>query len=312
MSQTSHSYDIIIPLAKKDLSFVGRVVKYMRKNLPEAQVIYLITKQAHAKYLKHLTEQKDIVLLDEDSLFDGLSYQAVRDLLASRGLNTGRTGWYLQQFLEFAFGMSSYAKEYFLSWDSDTIPLRHISFFDGDKPLFTMKSEYHKEYFLTLKNLLGIDRQTDQSFIAEHMMFNTKVMREIVSGFSAYNKEYPWFKNVIDALVITGRGNYFADFETYGSWCYAKHPGLYGTQQLNTFRRAGMIRGRKITDGQLAEFSVDLDIASFEEYDAPFPYNIKYLWKKVSRTRIVDLPGKIIGHFKKTRDAEALYAALHE
>ena len=312
MSQTNHPYDIIIPLAKKDLSFVGRVVKYMRKNLPEAQIIYLITKKSFENKLRNLTEQRDIVLLDEDSLYEGLSYNSVKELLASRNLDTRRTGWYLQQFLEFAFGVSPYAREYFLSWDSDTIPLRHISFFDGDKPLFTMKTEYHKEYFLTMKNLLGIDRQTDQSFIAEHMMFNTKVMREIVEGFSAYNKENPWFKNVIDSLVITGRGNYFADFETYGSWCYAKHPGMYGTQQLNTFRRAGMIRGRKITDGQLAELSIDLDIASFEEYDAPFPYNIKYLWKKVSSTRIVDLPRKIIGHYKKVRDSETLYSSIHE
>ena len=38
-------YDIIIPVAKKDIGFVHRVLQYIRKNLIDAETVYLITNE---------------------------------------------------------------------------------------------------------------------------------------------------------------------------------------------------------------------------------------------------------------------------
>ncbi len=56
-----------------------------------------------------------------------------------------------------------------------------------------------------------------------------------------------------------------------------KHRDLYAFQQLNTFRRAGMIRGRYIDDRLLNNLSVDIEIASFEANEGPWWVKIRNL-----------------------------------
>ena len=39
--------------------------------------------------------------------------------------------------------------EYYLLWDSNTIPIRPINMFKNGHPLFDMKLEHHTQYFVT-------------------------------------------------------------------------------------------------------------------------------------------------------------------
>ena len=73
-----------------------------------------------------------------------------------------------------AFSLSPYCKcDYYLSWDADTIPLRRLSFFRDEHPLFSQKQERHIPYFETLFNLLHLKPFNDFSFITEHMVFKS-------------------------------------------------------------------------------------------------------------------------------------------
>jgi hypothetical protein len=75
--------------------------------------------------------------------------------------------------------------DYYLVWDSDTIPLNRIVFFDGDgKGLFTMKNEHHAPYFRTINRLFHgeITKTTDKSFIAEHMLINKNCMLNMLKN----------------------------------------------------------------------------------------------------------------------------------
>ena len=41
-----------------------------------------------------------------------------------------------------------------LIWDADTIPIKEVKMFGNDgKPIFDVKTEYHKPYFITLKRI---------------------------------------------------------------------------------------------------------------------------------------------------------------
>ena len=45
-------------------------------------------------------------------------------------------------------------ENYYLIWDSATIPVKEVKMFNNDsKPFFDLKTEYHKPYFITMKRI---------------------------------------------------------------------------------------------------------------------------------------------------------------
>ncbi len=275
-------FDVIIPLSGKDVLFLPRVVKYIRSNISGAQDIYVISS---VKNLNKLRKKGlfDCKLIDEDLLVENLNFDNVKKEL-SRYNYQAKTGWFFQQFLKIGFGLSKYSKKYYLSWDSDTLPLRNINFFEENNPLFTMKNEFNGAYFETIYKLFGLKKQKEASFIAEHMMFNVNIVREMVLAIENSNVEGKfWYSKIINAGDYNKQYAPFSEFETYGTYCSFYYPDLYKYRRLCTFRYAGYIRGRSISDKMLNDFAHDLDIASFEIYHGPkFPYNLKqiyYSWK---------------------------------
>lgn len=278
------NYDIIIPVASKDCDFLPKVLKFIRQNLIEAENIYIMTNASCFGKLKKLGVEKfSVVLLDENTMCSDISFQRIKQLLLEHGVHI-RVGWYLQQFLKMGFSQTKYAKKYYLTWDSDTLPLSHINFFDGDSPLFTMKKEYNEPYFETMQKLIGIGKVADFSFISEHMMFDKDIMCELIETIAQSKVDgNDWIEKILNACENLEKPC-FSEFETYGSFVWNKYPDLYGTQKLNTFRAAGIIKGRHIDDYRLERMSLDLDTASFELFDEPlFPYNLSYYSDKWNR-----------------------------
>lgn len=126
-----------------------------------------------------------------------------------------------------------------------------------------------------MKNLIGLDKVVDFSFIAEHMLFKKTFMQELINDISNSTVEGScWFEKILNASTELSHSG-FSEFETYGTFVWTKHYGFYDTQKLNTFRNAGMVKGRWIDDDSLEKMAVDIDTALFERYSTqPFPYNI--------------------------------------
>ena len=259
-------YDIIIPVAYKDTEFVWRVVLTAEKNF---------------KYLSKVKD-KDTTFLNENEICDGLTFAKISQYLESANANTS-TGWYFQQFLKYGFALSKYAKKYYLSWDADTLPLAHIKFLKDGKPMFTMKSEYNPNYFKTIHTLLGLDKQVESSFIAEHMLFDKNIVRELIQKIETSNvKGQDWMQKIINACDFTDPMPCFSEFETYGTYVMSSYPQKYTMRRLNTFRYGGYIRGRQISDEMLNSISFDTDSISFELRHSPaFPMNIPTLWLRL-------------------------------
>ena len=271
----NQSFDVVIPVAAKDAGFVGRVV-HRALTLLEADTVYLITKGSYASKIRSLLkgDADRCVILDENTMVPGLSFDSVRESLA--GIRPGlSTGWYFQQFLKLGFATTPYARDYYLTWDADTLPLRKITFFREEHPLFTRKDEYNAPYFSTIENLLGLKKQNDFSFIAEHMMFSTNLVRELLQTIeSAALEGGSWFEKIIKACDFSSPYA-FSEFETYGTYVTQKYPDLYETRRLSSFRCGGFIQGRNISESKLETISFDTDIMSFEfGHEPPFPYNV--------------------------------------
>lgn len=264
-------FNVIIPVAYKDFAFLQKTIKYVAMNIKPQKIFVIIDKRLESYLPKGIRNDDLVEILDENNLIKNVSYESIRNLMVKHGLPAKRTGWFLQQFIKLGFSFSAYCNtEYYLSWDADTLPLRPVDFFtQNGKPMFTKKKEHNQAYFDTLEKLLSFKKYADYSFIAEHMMFSKNVVAAMLNDIehSSVNG-VTWYEKIINATDSTNV-NSFSEFETYGNFCLNHYPNMYATQVLNTFRKAGYIAGRFISDRKLNYMSFDLDTASFELGDYP-------------------------------------------
>lgn len=277
-------YNIIIPVIYRDYSFIKKTIRYVFKYL-NPNTVYIITDIRFKRFLpKVILENPNCIIVDENSLLEGMTHEYLKNTFSILGRNKNRTGWYFQQFLKMAFALSDICDtEYYLSWDSDTIPLRKIDFFSEEgKPYFTMKTEHHSPYFVAIDRLFGMLNTNCRSYIAENMMFNKSIMIEMINCIQSNSnlEGDTWYEKIIYTLEpesISPMG--FSEFETYGNYCYNYHPDFYQERTLPSFRAGGLIQGRFVADRILKELSFDQTTASFEIYDRPpFPWGKLSYW----------------------------------
>lgn len=223
------------------------------------------------EYLASKTEwidENSIVSFDE---VHACMAEKMKDILAGRELPRGITGWYYQQFLKMQYAFTC-EDEYYMVWDGDTIPCRKIKMFQDEsgKPYLDMKHEYHEEYFETMGRILpGFSKVIERSFISEHMLIRTDIMRELVTAIEkneAISGEKFWEKiiNAIPAEKI--QDSAFSEFETYGTFCALRHMSVYKLREWHSFRQGGTFFSiNKITDRDFNWLSKDFDAISFEK-----------------------------------------------
>lgn len=306
-------FDVIIPVGPNDVNFAHRVVDYVWRCLWEAEHIYIITNIKYFKTInRKIPREIPVTLVDENTLLEGLSFKRTKELIMKYSAPNSEisVGWYLQQFTKFAFARSKYAKSYYLSWDADTLPLAPIKYFEGDHILFNPKHEYNKNYFTTTEKILGYGRLVDYSFISENMLFSVEYVENMLQEIENRSRGgLDWIEFIISSCNLQSPLPAFSEFETYGNYCFANYPGVYKKRHLNTFREAGYIAGRYISEDKLKEMSFDLDTASFEMRHLPaYPYRIyQYLDKtiiklqKLSQMTMNDLRRKICIKFNSNR-----------
>lgn len=274
-------YDAIMPVAFKDYGFLKKSCRYLCENLG-AERIYILTDGRMARFLPAVIRRNPMfVVVDENRLVPGLTYQRIAAIIQSQGRIHTNVGWFFQQFLKMGFALSEHCRhDYYLSWDADTIPVKRLDFFDGEsRPYFTMKSECHEPYFVTMKKLIGLDKINPSSYIAEHMMFNQGIMKELLHRIETADsvEGQCWYEKIMNA--ISGEevsAQSFSEFETYGTFCRQQYPDKYAERTMQGFRMGGIIQGRFISDRILRDFiSFDYSVVSFEIYHRPpFPWGI--------------------------------------
>jgi len=274
------TFDIIIPTGPKDVEFVPRVVDYVYRCFEQMECVYILTaKENFSKIERRIPVNVPYMLIDENELLPHLSLSVVAEILNECCPNRrASAGWYFQQFLKLGFAQSVYCKKYYLSWDADTLPLAPISFFEGEHLLFNPKSEYNPNYFRTIERLFGYGKQMEYSFIAENMIFSKNIVCEMLAEIEKSEVGgVTWLEKILHASDLYDSMPAFSEFETYGTYCLVNYPNLYKARHLNTFREAGYICGRKISEDKLRVMSFDLDAASFEmEHEPMFPYNLPH------------------------------------
>ena len=156
-------------------------------------------------------------------------------------------------------------------WDSDTILLNNITFFNpiNNKPYFTMKREYNKPYFYTLKTILGLNKKIAKSFISEHMIFNRYIMEEIIYNIEI-NKNLKG-NNFFEKIIYSINERYigqsgFSEFETYVTYIYQYYRNEYEYRSLRTYRGGNNFIGLNFDKDILNWISRSLDIITYEKW----------------------------------------------
>ena len=109
-------FDIIIPTAFREYSFLKKVIPYIERNL-SPRYIWIIANGNKSCYIpKAIQRNPHCKIVDENTLTNGLTYWRICELIRKHGMSDYRPGWYFQQFLKFAFALSDYyTTEYYLS-----------------------------------------------------------------------------------------------------------------------------------------------------------------------------------------------------
>jgi len=264
------TFDTVIPVSYKDCKFLRKNIPWIRKNI-ETDVIYVITnRRCFNEFSSHFCSQYRVRLIDENQLIPSLSFSSVKNVLAKAG-RENMAGWYFQQFLKIGFSLSDFARDYYLIWDSDTVPLQKLSFFKDQHILINPKTEHHQPYFNTISKLFKVDKFADYSFISEHIMVDSAIMREMISKIL---KEANWFEIILNHCDLSINQS-FSEFETYGNYCLNYYPDKYTIRYLKTLRCGSYLFGRQVSAAELNKLSLDFDTVSFERGQYPkFPYSI--------------------------------------
>jgi hypothetical protein len=119
-------FDILLPVAAKDVGTLDLCLDKVYTKLNPRKIIIVANKEVK----NHIRENKYIEFCNEDSLVENLTLNTIKRLMRTIAGDDNRSGWYFQQFLKMAYAIKSKTK-YYLIWDSDTIPLNHINFFES-------------------------------------------------------------------------------------------------------------------------------------------------------------------------------------
>ncbi len=267
-------YPCIIPTIVNDYLRLRNLRTCLFELLPVNELIF-IGPQDLIPYLEEDSESifsgYNIGYIDENILLprnDVLSVFKLHLPTPEPGITQPSMGAYYQQFLKMAYSYACDA-EYYISWDADTIPVRNIEMFDGNGiPYLDVKPEHQSDYFDTINTLFGYGKAISRSFISEHMIFSTSLMKDLINDISSSSLPGNLFyEKILSAIGTVTMRLGFSEFETYGTWIANNHPSAYRIREWKSFRNLGFFMSPdELTEDDVTWLGKDFDAITFEGY----------------------------------------------
>lgn len=286
-------FDIIIPAKNSDINHLKLSIPYLQRNIKPKSII-VITKLTDFQDCNWINQYKNVELLDEDGITNGLTFKAVEKYFSNRFNNTTRVGWYFQQFIKMAYCYISHDDSYLL-WDADTIPLHPIEFQVDGKYYLDVKDEFHEPYFHTLKSILSLNKEIDKSFIAEHMIINKYYMQELIELIMKKEslKGGLFFERILNAISDADMfPSGFSEYETYGTFINRYHHDTFELRRIKSLRLTRRIFGDCIDDeliswvANTSEYSI-ISIENSQRASVLTPLCNNYITRKVFSAQFI-------------------------
>lgn len=212
---------VVTTCRARDLPVLQITAKKLVENVPLKCLYVIAPGRDCGKIGAGLGTQATVI--SEDDFLPGMAPAELRQL--GRPHFPEAAGWYLQQLLKLQFAFQYPDDDYYLIWDADTVPLRPLRFFDSEgRMLLTKAREYHPPYFETYQRLFQERPSRDFSFIAQHMVVQKSVAREMLECLqqrTGGRRNWAW--SIMQNLPEQG-DNLFSEYETYGHYIKSRYP----------------------------------------------------------------------------------------
>jgi hypothetical protein len=253
--------DVFTSCHQKDLPILCLAARHLPKCVPFKK-LHVATARQNFPHFANLLGA-DVALIDENEFISDVTLARLKEV-PEPGFPRG-AGWYFQQFLKYQFAFHDKGDDYYLIWDSDTVPLRPMEFFDGQgRMIFTRAKEHHLPYYITYKNLLGHDPRPEFSFIAQHMIAQKSLLREMLL---AIEKNIPgpenWAWKIMRGLGGEGT-NRFSEYEMFGHYVKNRHPEAAVFRDLPWLREGTRRVFSAPTEDDLKKLGERYDFVAFE------------------------------------------------
>ena len=262
---------MVIPIISKDFYKISYNFKFYINFIDDIKNAVFIGNEEIENLTKEMNSSLNfpIKYINEKILLD---VNKIKKLIKKRNETAvKRSGWYIQQFLKMIYSNITQDK-FYLVWDSDTIPAKKVKMFKNNgKPFFDVKTEYFEPYFITMKNIFPeLGKKYDYSFISEHMIINTKLMKNMINRISDNNNLIgnTWYEKIINNIEI----NYlsqsgFSEFETYGTFVKQHYRLAYSIRPWKSLRFGNLyFNPKSLTDYDIKRISRYYYCISFENW----------------------------------------------
>ena len=289
--------DMIVLTTAQDMQRTMKLY-YKFPEMLNVDRIFVIGNNDVAELVEQLSNPVFQFLNEEELISFETIQHILKDIFDVAEIGRGFVGWYYQQFLKMAYSLKC-SKQWYLAWDGDTIPVRHIELFDNDgTPYMDWKREYIPSYFRTISSIFPeMKKSVEMSFISEHMLFSTKIMNEMITEIE--NKKdvegtyfYEKILRCIDKKDLNGQG--FSEFETYGTYLIYRYIDKYRMRRWFSYRNCGQyFRVDDISEEEMKWFGKDFHAITFEKGHLPvenaaFIRDPKYR-EKLSARQVVEI-----------------------
>lgn len=213
------NYDIVIVSHEKDFNNIKHIVEHCDRNL-KFDTIHLIVSDR--------VPYKDMGLLETLTKKPIYLHLESNVLTIDKSRLKHRPEWIYQMMLKIFQNVT--INDNFLVIESDCVILKDLKFFDKDKTIFYLgRDHYHQQYYNFNQKLLGIGREYDHSFISEFMMYDKKVVKDLLNKTNC--KTVGDFLELIYLYIDSE--TYPSDYDLYGNFYYSNYPDKFETKVLN-------------------------------------------------------------------------------
>jgi len=212
------NFDLVIVSHEKDFNNIKFIVEFCEKNIG-FESVHLILSERETYKDEYILRQKTNKMIYIHKESDVLKIEKNR--------LRHRPDWIYQMFLKMFQNVT--LNDNFLIIEADCLILNKIEFFENQKTIFFLGRNQNWEPYFKFNNLFGFGRDFDHSFISEFMMYDKKIIREMLQKFKC--------DTVNDFLEICydkiDGSCYPADYEFYGNYCMKYHKENFTTKPLN-------------------------------------------------------------------------------
>ena len=246
-----------------------QIIKFIK-----AKKYYLIVPDAEVELFRLITPSR--FTIEAESKYCGIyNLEKIKKYLPNN--MTNRAGWYLQQILKIEFIRIQSEDENILILDSDTIPLKELTFINEQGILEMYEGihhpKIHEPYFETIKSILNIDREVDKSFISQNMIVKSKWIVSLCDSIQEYTGELNWISALVERINYKSSISAFSEYETIGTFIFKNYNDEWKFKDNSDYYRNGTALvgcPANINSEEWVDLSKYWDYITFENYENVF------------------------------------------